>query len=695
MKRCFSMARVAVLISLLSVVTGLQPATADSLSPLNTINVTTNLDEYDSEIYPAGHCSLREAVTAANTNFPYGGCPAGSGADIIQLPAGHYLLTRSGSSEDSNVSGDLDITSEMTWVGTGSVTIDAGGDTGLGDRVIENINPGTLTLNHLTITGGRAPAGSDDQGGGIFNAHSLTLVDVTVTGNHAGDGSSGGSGGGIYNYINTNLNISDSVISNNRAGASSDGPTGGSGGGIFMNSGTSLSITNSSITDNVAGAGGPGMGGPGGGIFFYSTSDTIITGSTISGNIAGSSTGTLGGYGGGIYAATHLTLLNSTISGNTSGSSTDGSSRPGSGGGILVLDSALIRYSTIYDNHLGTGVNGGYGGGIYRNGGSITLGASIVAGNTVNSTGSGPDCYSPVDIISEDYNLIGHSTGCTFNPSPTHSILDPVSFSLPALADNGGSTWTHALLPGNQALDQIPEATNGCGTTVITDQRGMARPRNNACEVGAYEEFVNTPPVALADTYSTSAGAPLIVDVTGGLLANDTDADADPLTAVLASGPNPAQGSLVLSADGSFTFTPAVAFIGDATFTYTANDSYESSTATLVTIHVVNTMPVAVTDFYSTSVNTPLSVNAAAGLLANDTDADGDPLTAVLVSGPNPAQGSLTLSADGSFSFTPTVDFTGDATFKYAASDGYESSTATVVTIHVTARHLYLPLIKK
>jgi hypothetical protein len=114
-----------------------------------------------------------------------------------------------------------------------------------------------------------------------------------------------------------------------------------------------------------------------------------------------------------------------------------------------------------------------------------------------------------------------------------------------------------------------------------------------------------------------------------------------------------------------------------------------------VTIHVVNTKPVAVTDFYSTSVNTPLSVNAAAGLLANDTDADGDPLTAVLVSGPNPAQGSLTLSADGSFSFTPTVDFTGDATFKYAASDGYESSTATVVTIHVTARHLYLPLIKK
>jgi CSLREA domain-containing protein len=674
------------IIILLALTTGMRP-----LAPAASINVTIFIDEYNDT---STGCSLREAITAANTDFPYGGCPAGSGADIIQLPAGIYLLTRAGSVEESNVSGDLDITSEMTWVGTGSVTIDAGGDTGLGDRVIENSNSGTLTLNNLTITGGRAPDGSDDAGGGIYNAHSLTLADVIVTGNHAGDGSSGGEGGGIYNYVNTTLIITDSVISNNRAGASSGVSTGGSGGGIYMNSGALLSITNSSITDNVAGAGVSGTGGPGGGIYFYSTSDTIITGSTISGNTAGSSTGTVGGYGGGIYAATHLTLLNSTISGNTSGSSTSGSSRPGSGGGILVYDSALIRYSTIYDNHLGSGANGGYGGGIIRNGGSITLGASIVAGNTVNSTGLYPDCYSPVDVISEDYNLIGHSTGCTLNPSPTHSILDPVSFSLPALGDNGGSTWTHALLPGNPALDQIPEATNGCGTIYATDQRGFTRPVGGACDIGAYE-FGNTPPVAVTDSYSTVANTPLSVNAAGGLLANDTDADADPLTAVLVLGPNPAQGLLALSTDGSFTFTPAAGFTGDATFTYAANDGYESSTSALVTIHVVNTKPVAVTDSYSTVVNTPLSVDAAGGLLANDTDADGDPLTAVLVSGPNPAQGSLTLSADGSFTFTPAVDFTGDATFKYAASDGYESSTATLVTIHVTARHLYLPLIKK
>ncbi|MFQ5409443.1 MAG: choice-of-anchor Q domain-containing protein, partial [Anaerolineales bacterium] len=60
--------------------------------------------------------------------------------------------------------------------------------------------------------------------------------------------------------------------------------------------------------------------------------------------------------------------------------------------------------------------------------------------------------------------------------------------NLSALANNGGSTDTHALGSGSPALDQIPNGTNGCGTTYTTDQRSVARPQNSSCDVGSYEK---------------------------------------------------------------------------------------------------------------------------------------------------------------------------------------------------------------
>ena len=498
MKQCCVIARVFILISLLTVVTGLQPAAADSLSPQNTINVTTFIDEHNDT---TTGCSLREAITAANYQSPFGGCLAGPGNNIIQLPAGTYLLTRPEAYEESNETGDLNITSEVSLIGTGSVTIDAGGDGGILDRVIQNNVGGTLTLNNLTITGGRASS-SDQDGGGIFNAGLLSLINVIVNDNHAGDGDPGGNGGGIFNYVNTTLNITNSIINNNRAGTSSAGPTGGSGGGIFMNSGTSLSITNSSITNNIAGAGDTGNGGTGGGIFFNSTSETPITGSTISGNTAGSSSGSAGGVGGGIYAGTSLTLLNSTISGNTTGSTSSSSAAPGYGGGIFTNASTLIRYTTIYNNHVGAGTYPAAGGGIYRNVGSITLGASIIAGNTTNSAGISPDCFSAVDVISEDYNLVENITGCTFSGPTGHSFLGIPGILLYPLGNNGGGTQTHALPRLSLAIDRIPQGVEYCGVPDIsTDQRGWVRPSDGngsgskECDMGAYE--YHTPSIFL------------------------------------------------------------------------------------------------------------------------------------------------------------------------------------------------------
>src|SRR5207249_2945099 len=109
-------------------------------------------------------------------------------------------------------------------------------------------------------------------------------------------------------------------------------------------------------------------------------------------------------------------------------------------------------------------------------------------------------------------------------------------------------------------------------------------------------------------------------------------------------------------------------------FSYKASDgSLVSANAATVTVHVaaVNDAPVAVNDNQLAIEDTPLSVSAP-GVLSNDTDVDGDALTAVLVTGP--AHGSLTLNANGSFSYTPAPNYNGADSFKYKANDGSADS---------------------
>ena len=190
----------------------------------------------------------------------------------------------------------------------------------------------------------------------------------------------------------------------------------------------------------------------------------------------------------------------------------------------------------------------------------------------------------------------------------------------------------------------------------------------------------NQPPVALEDVYTTTAGVTLDV-IVPGVLSNDSDPNLDTLTTVLSD--TVSNGTLVLNADGSFSYTPAAGFCGTDLFTYYANDGQTLSNLTLVTILVqcVNNPPVAVDDSYLTSVNTNLAI-AAPGVLVNDTDADADPLAAVLDA--DVAVGSLVLNADGSFTYAPAVDFAGVVTFTYHVNDGQADSNIATVTITVT-----------
>ncbi|MEN6404808.1 MAG: Ig-like domain-containing protein, partial [Armatimonadia bacterium] len=188
----------------------------------------------------------------------------------------------------------------------------------------------------------------------------------------------------------------------------------------------------------------------------------------------------------------------------------------------------------------------------------------------------------------------------------------------------------------------------------------------------------NTAPAALDDDYNTTRNKQLVV-AAPGVLTNDTDTDSDALTAVKVS--DTANGTVTLNVDGSFTYTPNAGFTGDDSFTYQANDGVADSAAATVTIHVSNTTTVATDDSYNGKRNNPLVV-AAPGVLSNDSDDDGDALTAIKLT--DPANGSVALNTDGSFTYTPNADFMGDDSFTYQAHDGVDGSAAATVTLHIT-----------
>jgi hypothetical protein len=215
-------------------------------------------------------------------------------------------------------------------------------------------------------------------------------------------------------------------------------------------------------------------------------------------------------------------------------------------------------------------------------------------------------------------------------------------------------------------------------TYTVTDVDGDSGSASVAVTVTAVDDA----PVATDDSVTTAEDTPVTV-AAPGLLGNDSDVENDALVAVLESGP--ADGSVVVAANGAYTYTPPANWSGTTTFTYRACEQTTplcSAPATVtVTVTPVDDAPVAGSDAVNTDQDTPVTVSAP-GLLTNDADVESDDLVAVLDTAPS--TGSVVVNGDGSFTYTPAPGSSGTDTFTYQACETTAALCSTPATVTVT-----------
>ncbi|TDB61342.1 Ig-like domain-containing protein, partial [Arundinibacter roseus] len=309
-------------------------------------------------------------------------------------------------------------------------------------------------------------------------------------------------------------------------------------------------------------------------------------------------------------------------------------------------------------------------------------------------------CYAASDGIASDTACVA----VTVQPNPTPANDAPLALNDNTQTTEGTPLSVNVLAndvdPDGDALQnptvvQAPAngtaSVNPDGTILYTPDPGFVGVDTltyRVCDTGTpslcdsaqvivqvlpapVDPAANQAPVAVDDANTTTVNTP----VTGTVAANDSDPDGDALT--FAGLTNPANGTLTVNADGTYTYTPAADFIGSDVFTYTVCDNGTPSLCDTATVFITvtpapNSTPQAVGDIALAVQDEPVSGN----VLTNDSDPDGDPLTASLISGPD--NGTVVLNPDGSYTYTPDPGFVGEDVFCYAASDGIASDTACV-----------------
>jgi len=415
-----------------------------------------------------GICTFRAALDETN---------ALNGADIINLPADTFTIQTSASY--SNNSGSFFIADEVDIIGQSASTtiIDANNL----DRAMVVLTPGIVNISNVTLKNGNV--GASGVGGGLAAGNSslqLTISNSVIQSNQAGTGGGLGTGSPVQS-----ITLENCLIENNIGIETPDRTSWG--GGISFSTGL-LTISKTTIRNNISSFGGG----------LTTIGDIVLLESSVIENTSTLTENVNNGYGGGGLqigsgSAGSLISINSTISGNKAYTS---------GAGLLVVNGTVHLYNTTITNNTADSNNDltGYGGGVIASNSqpspNIFLSNTIIANN--NGGQNSPDCSDfNINITSQGYNLIGKNTDCNFSAGTGDLIgtaAEPVEPLLEVLADNGGSTLTHALMVGSPAIDAANPS--GCfdnsGNLIVADQRAGERhvdggAGSNRCDIGAFE----------------------------------------------------------------------------------------------------------------------------------------------------------------------------------------------------------------
>jgi len=401
----------------------------------------------------------------------------------------------------------------------------------------------------------------------------------------------------------------------------------------------------------------------GGTITVSSKNDLTLNGATVDAS---------GGSGGGHRAGGHINVR--SYSGAVNWLAGVGDVRPvGSTAGVPAAQQGTI--SLTYCTTLSTA-----GTSFLTNGAPVgtfptTAQTCSPAAPSLPSGESLPDCNDPPVANDDNYTVAEGGTLNVPAPGVLTNDVDPEGSPITATLVTGPAHASSFTFNANGSFNYVHDGSETTSDS-FTYKANDGSLDSNIATVHITITPVNDPPVANDDSYSVNEDTALNV-AAPGVLANDTDPDGPTAITILVSGPSHAS-SFALNPDGSFTYTGTLNYNGPDSFTYQRSDgSLVSNIATVhITVNAVNDAPVAVNDAYSTNEDTPLNV-AAPGVLGNDSDVDSPSITAVLVTGPLHAA-SFNLNADGSFNYTPALNYNGSDSFTYNATDGSLSSMATV-----------------
>jgi len=280
---------------------------------------------------------------------------------------------------------------------------------------------------------------------------------------------------------------------------------------------------------------------------------------------------------------------------------------------------------------------------------------TVVTGNLLVDNGNGADSDPDGGILS-----VVAGTFATTNGSVTISTNGDFTYT-PNAGYIGVDSFTYTLDDG--------QGNSDIGTANIT--LNYVAPPNN-------------PPLAQDDVFSGNQD----LDVTGNLLADngngvDSDPDGDAI-GIVAETIVTANGSVVIAANGDFTYTPNAGYIGADSFTYTLQDSFGATDTALASITInasANSNPVAVADSFAGNEDLVISGN----VLTNDSDVNGDTLSVTAATLTTVNGGAVSILADGSFTYIPAADFNGTDSFAYTLLDGQGGSDTGTVTLNVAA----------